>query len=362
MGEVAYKKLFSTQVIHNYYTDTLSKGDVTAIPTAETVRVMKNSGMQFRNLNSGSTVLYKTKDLAGTPFIPFANVNLVFALQLLNINEFLNFTDLGTYTPEKLLYFTNKNTPLIHDLDFEILDLLRPTSFTYSFPEGQDATVPTDIGHIKITNSTGDVTPSYPDPDNLLPDADLHYSYPIDFSGMPKGIYEFETWINADPSITKKVYIDNDLARTGAFGIVDILVVDENTFPTTAPVRVYNINFSRRDTFWKYFVIMKSGNTDVGDLTVSIVDGLDQTIDTPYPFPITFTRTLDTIINGVPTATFVSDAPAIPFFEIVKKGLNIEKTVGINQELIVTDIATPSLGLVSGKGTSTEPTEIFVFI
>lgn len=355
--ETAFKKLFNTQVLHDFYADGKSRNDLAAFPTEETSLIMKNNGMLFRSLNSSINVLYTTADNAGNPFVPFNNLNLVFALQLVNINEFLNFTDLSGYTPEKLLYFTNHKTPtspLLNDLDFSLLDYLRPSSFTYVFPQ----TAASGSGQIVITNEGGDdVTPLYPDPLNVTPDPTGHFLYPIDFTSLPKGIYNFQTIVNAGSPITKKIYIDTDLARTGALGIVNIFVKDYSYFPSTVDaIRLYNLNFIRRESQWKYFVVLKSGKTILTD-TIAINDTSSQP---PYGPPLTFSRQADTKINNIDTAVFDSTQTDIPFFQESKKGLNIEKTMGT--VTVVEDIAGPSLGVVSGSGTNINITEIFVFI
>jgi len=184
-------------------------------------------------------------------------------------------------------------------------------------------------------------------------------------------VYEFETW-GSGAHTTKTVYIDNDLAGKNVFGIVDIKVLNASDlsfppvpaapppYPEILDKRVYVARFVRRETFWKYIVVLKSGKTAIGD-TINLVDGLSQP---PYP-SITFTRAADTIVNNLAAATFTSGSPAIPFFAVPKKGLKIEKIVATptpHIETVVTNIETPSLGVVSGKGTNTEPTEIFVFI
>ena len=97
-----YNRLFNARIAHTFYVSGISKNDLAVVPTSGTLKAMKNSGMLFRMDNEGFRVLYKVTgntDEDGSPFINFTNVPLVFALQLINTNEFLNFTDLTGYTP-----------------------------------------------------------------------------------------------------------------------------------------------------------------------------------------------------------------------------------------------------------------------
>src|SRR6218665_1121996 len=93
MGGFSYKRLFNTKVVHDFYVDSISKKDLAVAPTVSTGIAMKNNNMLFRSDESGFRVLYKADD-AGDPFIDFSNVRLTFTVQLLNVNEFLNFTNL----------------------------------------------------------------------------------------------------------------------------------------------------------------------------------------------------------------------------------------------------------------------------
>ncbi|MGZ3931024.1 MAG: hypothetical protein ACXVDK_06210 [Bacteroidia bacterium] len=350
--------------MHDFYVDGLSRNDIAIVPTAETTQAMKNAAMLFRNDDTGFRVLYR--DYAGASFVDFKNVRLVFTMQLKNINEFLNFSNLndGTniYTSGKLLYFKNIGTETTNDLVYSLLDALRPSRFTYTFP--QTAAAPGAVGTIEIRDENNvPVTPSYPNPNNVLADNSLSWNYPIDFSGLPKGLYSFKTTGNAS-TVTQKIYIDNNLSGQNVFGIVDILAKDyqANHFPPVPPPppvfppisdpRIYNARFVRRNTQWNYFLVLKSGTTVTGD-TISIVDTATDPL-LPYP-SMSFVRQSDTEINGVTTAVFTGNQPSVPFYELAKKGLDIER----NGNAIAEDIAGPALGVVSGTAAVTE---IFVLI
>lgn len=351
MGQVQYNQLFNIEVVNNFYQDGNGKKDIALTPTAETVSLMKTNTILFRDTDQSSTALYRAIDNSGTPLFSFGGFSLVYSIQLLNLNEFLNFTLLTGYSAGKILYFTNKGTETSNNLTYSVVDLLRPAVFTYNFP--QLAASSSDRGHLQILDAqNNDVTPTQPNPNNIVPDAtSLALSYPLDLRNLPKGLYTFKTWTTANPTpvVSQTVYIDTDLAKQGVFGIVDLHVINYTSFPTD---RTYKMNFTRRTTQWNYYVVLKSGTTVPID-SIAIIDSAP-TPQLPYP-AMTFTRQSDTVINGITAAVFTGDQSNIPFFELPKKSLDINR----NGNTIAEDITGPTLGVVSGSSTVTE---MFVFI
>lgn len=356
MSGLSYTRLFNVQILHNYYADGISRKDLAVLPTAGTALAMKNSSMVFRSGDGGFRVLYKADD-TGAPFIDFKNVRLVFTVQLVNINEFMNFTNLddvtSAYTAGKILYFTNRGNVKTSELTYSLLDYLRPASFTYQFPQATGTT-----GHLKITNDAGaDVTPVSPDPDAVMPDAANRFFYPVDFTKLPKGLYKFETWTDAAPAhVTQSIYIDTGLSGQGVFGIVDIIALDASdaSFPGPADYRLYTMDFERRTSQWKYILVLKSPGTTVAD-TLSITDTAPQP---PYG-TMTFSRQPDVVVNGVDSAVFLSAVPAAPFFETPKKGLTVKKN---GTDDVLNNLPGPAIGVVSAEAGNFSITQIFVII
>ncbi|MCW3084470.1 MAG: hypothetical protein JWP12_1836 [Bacteroidetes bacterium] len=363
MAGIAYNKLFSTQIVHDFYADNLSKRDLAVVPTTSTNLAMKNNNMLFRNDASGFRVLYKA-DSAGAAFVNFSNVRLVFAVQLLNLTQFLNFTNLGdgvlNYTAGKILYFTNRGSVTTSNLTYSLLDFLRPATFTYQFPQTTGT-----VGYIKITNDANvDVTPVTPDPNTILPDASNRFFYPVDLSKLPKGLYKFETGTDLASSVTKTVYIDNELASQGVFGIVDILAV--NALAVNYPVdRMYTMKFIRRATQWKYILLLKSPGVTPPPLT-SITLDIEDTVAPVTPYvTIHFNPAVDGTVNGIPAKIITSVSTTIPFFEVPKMGLTVKKDPGPSAITIMENLPGPPLGVVSAQTSPTVNagiTEIFVII
>lgn len=358
MAGFSYRRLFNTQITHEYYVSGISKKDLAITPTTGAVQLMKNAGMLYRNDESGFRVMYKANDDA-TPFVNYSNVRLVFAMQLLNITEFLNFTDLKDnddrqYTAGRILYFTNKHDLAGPSLNYALIDYLRPAMFTYEFPQWDGSGT---VGSIRIYNDDGNnVTPAYPDPDNILPDDNNHFYYPIDFSKMPKGLYHFQTETDTAPMEERTIYIDTELASQNVFGIIDIVVQDagDGSFPIPDDEFIFHTDFKFRKTFWKYFVVLKSPNNAINDdLYIQ-----DTTSAEPYG-EMKFDRRTDenTVVNGYDTAVFLAQK-ITPFYELPKIGLNF-----LNADVpVFNNLSNPAIGVVSADPTDFGITQIFVTI
>ncbi len=372
MAGIAYNKLFNTQIVHDFYADNLSKRDLAVVPTTSTNLAMKNNNMLFRADASGFRVLYKA-DSSGAAFVNFSNVRLVFAVQLLNLTQFLNFTNLSDgvsdYTAGKILYFTNRGSVTASDLTYSLLDFLRPATFTYQFPQTTGT-----VGYIIITNDANVVvTPTTPNPNTIMPDASNRFFYPVDLSKLPKGLYKFETGTDLAASVTKTVYIDNELASQGVFGIVDILAVGAaaanypgSAGPPPSPnYRMYNMNFERRLTQWKYILLLKSPVVNPSPPVPVILDIEDTVAPVPPYAAMSFNPAVDVMVNGIPAKIITSVLTTIPFFEVPKMGLTVKKDPSTSPVTIMENLPGPPLGVVSAQTTPTANagiTEIFVII
>jgi hypothetical protein len=360
--------MFSTIIEHDFYVDGLSH-DLIITPTIETADAMKNSNMQFRLDGEGFRVLYRVDD-QGASFIPFQNVQLVFAVQLNNPAKFLNITELTGYAQGKVAYYNNISSETATPLNSSFIDYLRPSAFNYEFPD--KATLPNQTGQIIVTDEAGNpVTLSNPLPNNIPHDSENRFFYPIDFSGMPKGYYTFQTIITpSGPTTSKTVYIDNNLAKGGIFGIIHINVIDgsDGSFPPPPPpgtniARTYSIHYLFRETTWKYIVVLKSFDPSQPVPAIGIVDNNPSQ---PVYGTLSFNASTDTTVNGVAAKIITTTSNMIPFYEAPKKGLTVVKDPNtISQTDLVSDIAGVSPDLVSPQKLPVKDlsiTEIFVYI
>ena len=342
---VAFKKLFNMKFDHKFFVNGISR-DVMAVPTSATAKILKGNNLLFRRDEQGFRIMYRTDGVSDVPFVAFANLELRFALVLVNNVEFPNYTDLDkggqVFAGKNNVWFTNQ-VVTTSALTYEITDELMPVQFTYVFPNTQTS----GTGTIKIFNESGtEVTPANPDPDNIQPGADGKYRYPVDFMGLPAGRYKFTTQIAANPAVDKYIYIDNELVTENILGVVKIKV--NNYLPASFPAgREYKAVFENRKTKWQYVMVLKSGIVVTSD-TLNIIDR--GTAVAPY-IVNTFARQADTVVNGVPAAVFLSDQK-IPYFKTAKKKLTLVKfipdppnpPIEVN---VVTDISNPQLNSVS---------------
>lgn len=357
MTSVTYNKLFNVRVRNSFYADANGKNDFAVAPTLPCAQAMRNGNMVFKPDNEGFRVYYKV-DGSGNPFVNINNSRLIFGVQLVNTAGFLNYTDLNVggnvYASGKFVYFTNKSAPATSLLSYSLLDQLRPSVFTYQFPTQTTA----GTGHIIIKNENDVVvTPTYPNPNTITPDAAKRYFYPIDFSAMPAGLYKFETWVNSETPKVETVYINDELAASGAMGIVDIVVVTPASFPVS-PERNYDMQFNARTSQWKYFIVLQSGSVVSTD-TIGITD--EGGAQSPYP-AMTFGAATNGTVNGIDAKIVSSTLTNIPFYEIPKRQLAIVKNPGPGYTKIVGNISGPSTGLVSAASVSPAVTEIYVYI
>jgi hypothetical protein len=363
MAGVNYTRLFNTRLEHTFYTGGITK-DLQIIPTSETLHSMKDANMMFKNDDTGFRVLYRVDD-SNDPFIDFKNVKLVFGVQVKNATEFSNITSLSTipgYSADKIMYISNMASVTTRNLAITFLDYLKSAIFNYAFPQ---TGISTDTATISIFKDGADVTPSFPDPSMVKANTAGEFSYPIDFSNKPKGLYEFKTKINPSGSlVTKTVYIDNDLVRQNVFAIMEILAKDGKpaNFTSNYPAnREYALVFDRREVQWKYIILLKSFDP----MALPVIDVFDTNPTQPIYGQINFNTPVNTTINGIPARIITSTASNVPYYEAAKTGLNIRKDPAGTPVTLLTNIPGVPIGITSAQTTPTinfDITEIFVVI
>lgn len=350
-----YKKLFNVVIHHTFYTSEVSR-DFDIVPTRDTLSFLKNNRLLFRKDDTGFRVLYQSETNSALPFIPFGGFDLKFEMELKNKNGFQNFTDLTETIPGpdkefvsgNLVYFSNANQTG-NNLKYAIIDLLKPVSFTYNFP--QPGTVSTDVGQLVITNEASvDVTPTYPDPDTIQADSNGKISYPIDFTSMPAGLYTFATTVNNITPMVQKIYIDSSLIRNSIFGLIKIKVVDSATFPGN---RQYGAEFVKRETKWRYKIVLKTIAYNPGDEDdYAVVDGLGEFV---------FTDPTVEFTNGLPTLVSESTTK-IPWNQTPRKDFNFVKDPDTTPIEILGDLSNPPNNLVSANGNNFNKSVIYITV
>lgn len=375
---IIYQRLFNLGIGHDYYTDQRAKG-VTLLPTPATATSLVNGKMLFKKVNNGIVVLYRALDDGITPMIDLGgDAKFTFYLSADYKNEFLNITDLDEsvsrrYESSNIVYFTNDPANASTDagspetITHRVIDSLESQLFTYLFslPAGPPEVL------IRVTNASGSLVPVGKSTDGTpLPttltlsksEEDL-YSQQIDLRNQPTGLYTITIRDIADANTLREelVYADSELASRDVLGIVDI-VYETATDHLYGATEEYLLQFSRKETIWKYFVIDKNGKIDLVANDLLVTDTGAGGGD-PYDTYV-FNREgdephADIRVNNLDTIIFRSTAP-IPFYEEPKLNLELRRNPGNLQ--VIANLPNPSHSGVTKDDSGSPASEIYVFI
>ena len=374
MWSINYSYLFKLRYLHDYFVDSKAK-DLKLVPTKETLRSLKNAKMLLREIPFGITVLYRADDDEVTPFVPYSNdLRLTFYLVSTDTARFLTVTDLDVSPTNKfesgnVLFFQNSAGSVSTDPDnpeeisHSLLKGVKGSLFTYDFGISGS---PSDV-LLRVRNSNNElVSVGLDGSGNPLPTTvqltldDGGYRQSIDLRDNSAGKYRFTIRNLADDTtlLEEEFYISDELSGKDLLGITEINydLSDGNLYGDTEE---YQLNFNRKETFWTYYVVNKSGNTVFGTDDIFINDSGSGS----YP-PRTFVRDgnepHDTIkVNGHDTVIFRSD-DVIPFFEEPKLSIQLVRNPG-NQTLISSMPNPLHAGITKDNGGNPE-SEIYVFI
>lgn len=339
----SYKILFRIELDHSYYTDGVSR-DFDIYPTPETAVWLQANNLLFRRDDTGMRVFY-TDSKQGSPSAPFTAFDatqLRFLLFLKSADTFFNITDLTinteSYKSGQLLLL--KNNGFNENLQLSLVDGMKPFVFSYTFPQLTD-TPETARGQIQILDPSGrDVTPTSPDPQEIIPNPEGIFSYPVDLIGFPAGEYTLKTTVDGTDLIEKKVYVDNRIVAERPFGLISIdLPASADAFE---PNKLFKGALNRKEPVWKYFLMMKNLDPGAG---YSVVD-------TTY----TFTERTSVEVNGITTLVFESDQQ-IPLTQIP---LNTVQLLNNTAQVLIDGLANPTINVISSSPGPPEVYKIYV--
>ena len=400
MVNISYHRLFNLKISHNYYIDGLAKG-IRLIPSKQTELFLKNSRMLFKRLNDKNVVLFRTADEnppvdPPNPLIALQeDFRLNFAITVEDLSSFINKTDLdisptNQYQSSNILYFNNDpasasdlpNAP--ESLNYTLLDGIRNSLFSYAFqivPAPAPAPPPltfvdlyvfsiNDDGTLGTEVSIGKDVNGVPfsSPRKLpIDQAGIgKYSHVIDLRSKKSGRYRIIVVDDGDNPLLpgdilrqETVYVDDALASQSILGIVDIRYEAPSTIGNAVykTPEEYVVEFSRKKTIWKYFVVNKNSTLDLN--TYSITTPVAAQTGTPY-VQNTFNPVADVTINGKPTKVFESDFE-IDFFEIPKLNVKLEGNAG-DPTIDHLPNASPNNNVKKNTATSVLESEIYVFL
>jgi hypothetical protein len=390
MINISYHRLFNLKISHNYYKNGSARG-VQLMPTKATINLLKNGKMLLKKLQNQIVVLFQALNEnppvdPPNPFLPLDHdFRLTFALTVDNKSEFVNITNLDVsplnqYRSGNILYFINNPANATDDpsnpenLNFSLLDNIRNSLFTYSFqlisvapqvdlyifPINDDGTLGTAIPVGKNVDGT-----DFPSPLSVAGDSNNpgNYSHSIDLRNKPSGRYRIRITQSGNPgNILKQedTYIDDELASQNILGIVD-LVYDEPTLTnaTYKTTEAYNLQFSRKQSFWKYFLVKKSQAVNLASYTITdkgaVSPEVPYIVNTFAPIASPVTQ-----INGLPVRVYQSNLP-IDFFEKPKLKIELEGDAG-NVKVENLPNASPINIIKKNELTDALESEIYVFL
>jgi hypothetical protein len=369
MSNVVRRKFFSVDVKHSFYKSEFTS-DLGIAPTRETIEKLANFKLLFKESPTGFQLLYRAvASNNNASFHVIDNAVFSFALTLNNKIPFLNFTDLTdpssvVYASGKILYFRNTTTTT-NGIVYELLNRLLPATFTYDLAV---TALITDIVRLQVKDAIG-TTVFTSDP--LIQDDNGKYHSPVDLHQYAPGKFSIIELKNATPQTTEKVYVDSNLVGKDVFGVLDIeyktgqpFGMSTFTFGDFIGLSPFVVQFTRRLSTWKYFVVLKSGNTLISDTSVTIVDESNDSGNSNNPYDdFSFSKTTSTV-NGQDAFVFTSIAPSltIPFFETAKLKLRLKKDISSVLTPIIDNLPNPTIGSISADPANVNITHIYVYI
>lgn len=285
---IIYNRLFNLSIGHDYFADGYAQS-VQIVPTAETSRLLQNGKMLLKKLPHGVTVLYRATDDEITPMVQLeGKQKLAFVLTSENMARFQAISDFDEsstrkYSAGKILFFqntpasasVNSNNPEI--ITHRLCDSVQPRLFTWSFKiTGNPASV-----KLRVTDSDGNPVSIGKEPDGtpfpttitIRINSENNFSQSVDLREKPKGKYLF-TVLDATETtelLTQEIYCDEQLTGNNMLGIAEI-VYEPVTGHLYGETEEYFLKFKKAQTFWKFFVVNKSGNIDFSVDSLKIHD------------------------------------------------------------------------------------------
>ncbi len=376
---INYHRLFNLHYSHDYYVNGKPSG-MSLQPTSETSRLLKGGKMLFKTTPGGVTVLYRALQDEITPMVNLPYLRLRFVLKVSNPAKFLTVTNLDSASSKKykspsLLYFkndpasasVNPNQP--EAIEHELIDAVRPSLFTFSFTMSD----PPEEILLRITDETDSLVIIGKDESGdpipaewiLIKNEDDIYRNQVDLRGKQTGKYVITIRNAADTETLKEetIYVDDELWGQNIMGIVD-LIYQQDDGQLYGETEEYELRFNRKQTRWKYFIVLKNRSIDFTEDDLFIED--TQPEDADFYAAADFSREGDAPhesirIQGNDTVIFKSNAP-VPFFELPKTDLRLKKIDTSETTVLIKNLPNPSPQGVVKKNGDELVSEIYVMI
>jgi len=244
---IRLKPLLSLEVWHDYYGGVCK--DVGFVVPQDVARLMKGAGLLVKIIDGVLHVFYRADD-AGAPVVSSAGRTVRIGLLVRN-PRFVNITE-GFDPASGLLYYRNRvaagtldDAPARlalagHLFSRPLAHTARPVTVTFKDSAGRAL-------HTETVTAQND-----------------RPAVSFDLTGATPGAFTLEE-AYPDGSTRTSHYVDPELLREGAFGVVEIDV--DPAFYVNAPS--FRVSFKARRETLRYYVVVKGfSNGDVDQLTV----------------------------------------------------------------------------------------------
>ncbi|MCB0428640.1 MAG: discoidin domain-containing protein [Flavobacteriales bacterium] len=248
--------------------------------------------------------------------------------------------DIVPWTSGKIIYYRNTPASASHDTDapeqvvHDLLDRIVPESFVFAYTV--DSFVDTVV---QVTDPVGNTFMLTGPDDNtatIKPGNDGVYRHPVFLKNKPEGLYQFTVKTTDEVTTlgSQKIYFNNQFAVKPVLGIVEFLYQSAQDEMYGDP-EYYGLVFNRKETFWKYHVINKSGQLDFTDAELEIQDESGDSGDPYLVYEFIKGKLLESNpdLNGLDSITFNSRRP-IPIFQSPKLSLELKNTAATDPVII----------------------------
>lgn len=351
----AYSKLISLKVKHDYYQNNLS-ADLYFNPVSGVKNTFRNQRWLNKVYDTGFSLICQA-DAANKPVVGIGDVTLHYGIGLRNAAKFSAVTILDqtvpakTFSNQKKMYFCNEG--LNEVLQYLILDDIIPDVFNLNFSVADVHTAVTlRVNSIVINNNTVEFDTNgapVPGPYHIDRKTDKTFSKLFEMRHLPDGLYTVSVKNGADTGadiVTFIFFKSAELATMSIFGVLELTIPATDTVITET---VFSINFKRKSTTWKYFVVNQSG-IDLDDFDILLKDKSNDGTPDGNPVYSKYNFSGNPPAQPVPdplnnvagtSALLFASTVKIPFFETVKTGLKLIRKEGGTEVVLSENLPNP---------------------
>ncbi len=369
--KIKFDKMFDVIFEHQYFRD----GKISQLyiePAQITRSLLRDYGLLFKQTKHGFIILYeKDTTVINEPPLKTISKDLKFSFAVfLNSSYFANYTEIPLHHKyPDIFYFNNlggyaDGTGIFLNKqafagNSDVLELYSPVLNLHAA-----TTKPSSL--VQLAGPEGKILFS-----ENIKSTEGAVIYQFNFEKIGSGSFD----ILIDGIIYRKIYVDSELSRKSLFAILDIFVssgVPANyrfiNDDGTVNNKTYKIRFARRETTWKYFIILKNISSDPG---LNVHYGTKIPGEEIYPDTMNFnpavpdTNLLETFGPG--KILLFESAAKMPLYEIPKTNINLLKPdtsdPGSEPDLIRGNLPNAPVSAIKTNEDNTEAySEIYIYV